>query len=68
MTNKYDDSDMFQAIVMFSVIVNTVFFFIMWRIKELQVHPMKLVMLVLVSDSCVLYTYSMSTYTCDLRL
>ena len=68
MTNKYDDSDMFQAIVMFSVIVNTVFFFIMWRIKELQVHPMKLFMLILASDAIGLYTYSMSTYTCDLGL
>ena len=68
MTDKYDDSDLFEAIVMLSFVINTVFFFIMWRIKELQVHPMKLFMLILASDAIGLYIYSMSTYTCDLRL
>ena len=61
MTDKFDDNNLFQAIVMLSVVINTVFFFIMWRIKELQVHPNKLFMLALASDAFGLYTYSMST-------
>ena len=51
---------------MLSVCINTIFFFIMWQIKELQVHPMKLFMLITACDATVLYTYSMSRKTCKL--
>ena len=66
MTNKFDNNEVFQTVVMLSVCINTIFFFIMWQIKELQVHPMKLFMLITACDATVLYIYSMSRRTCNL--
>ena len=54
--------------ILFSSFVNMIFFFLMWRIKELQVHPMILFMLVTGCDSIELYIYSTGEDICTLGL
>ena len=68
LTNKFDDSLLYEGIIMLSAFINTVFFFLMWRIKELQAHPMILFMLITACDAYVLYCFTMSTLTCDWKL
>ena len=68
LTDKYEENGIYQAVVMTSCGINTIFFFLMWRIKELQMHPMKLFMLITGSDAFVLYNYNMSKMTCKFNL
>ena len=58
LTNQMDQSYVFRVICFISSIINAVFVLLMWRIKELQAHPMKLFMLAAACDSIVLYGYT----------
>lgn len=68
LTTKFAGLKFFDGLVVTSCLVNTFFFFVMWRIKELQVHPMKLFMLITACDAIKLNVYYISGKTCDLGL
>lgn len=68
LTNKYDEDAFFIWLVIFSCLINTIFFFLMWRIKELQQHPMQLFMLITGCDASVLYIFPVSTKMCEFGL
>ena len=68
LTNKFNDSELFESTLLVSACMNSVFFFLMWTNKELQVHPMKLFMLITACDAYVLYSFTMATRTCELKL
>ena len=66
LTTVYDQEDWYQALLLTSAAINAIFFLIMWQIKELQVHPMTLFMLITACDCCGMYQYTMSLKTCEL--
>jgi len=68
LTTLLDNSQIWIFVVYGGAVINAIFFFLMWRIKELQVHPMKLFMYIMAADSLVLSQYSMSLNVCKLRL
>jgi len=47
---------------------SAIFFFVMWWIKELQVHPMRLFMYMMAIDSVLLFQFVVSLCTCRFKL
>lgn len=68
LTTKFDDTFWFQALVVFSLFMNIITFFVMWRIKELQAHPMQLFMIITACDAMVLQGYILQNHVCSLNL
>ena len=54
--------------ILVSAIINAVFFFITWMIKELQVHPMRLFAYILAFDTSALLTVYMMLNVCKFKL
>ena len=68
MTTRLDDNQIWLIAVYLGAVINAIFFTMMWRIKELQVHPMNLFMYIMASDSLVLTQYALSLNSCNLHL
>ena len=56
MTNAWDDQVWFQYVVYGSSLMYAVMAFLIWKIKDLQVHPMRLVMYIMICNSFVLWS------------
>lgn len=50
------------------MLTNSVFFFIIWSIKELHAHPMRLFMYIAACDQIVMQQYVLSLFTCNMHL
>ena len=68
LTSDMNKNNLFKAVIVFGGVINAVFFLLMWRIKELQVHPMPLFALTLAVDSTFLIVAYCSLNQCDFKL
>ena len=68
LTTHFDDSVLFNSLALASSLINALFLLLMWQIKELHVHPMKLFMGVTACDAIMLHQYSVSVRVCQLDL
>lgn len=64
MTNAWDDTEWFQYVVYGSSLMYAFMALLIWRIKDLQVHPMRLVMYIMICDSLVLWAEAAHNQIC----
>ena len=55
LTNALEDNSTFLVLCTVSAMMNALFFFLMWWIKELRVHPMRLFMYMMALDAWEFY-------------
>ena len=63
-TNEFDNDFWFQSLGLVSVLINVFFFVAIWRIKELQVHPLKIFMWITACDATILFMSPSSVNVC----
>ena len=56
LTMKFNESTIYESLILVSAIINAIFFTLMWMIDELQVHPMQLFAMILALDATTLFT------------
>ena len=64
-TDHFDNEHWFHYLGYASALVNVLFFAAIWRIKELQVHPMRLLMYITVCDASLLVVQQGNLAICD---
>ena len=68
MTSKFDDQNWYLYLGLASALVSTFITVIIWQTKELQVHPMRLFMYIIVAESMLSFIDDGTHLICDLKL
>ena len=68
LTHKLNVNQLWRIFVLFGGMINALFFFVIWRIKELHVHPMPLFVGILAMDSTFLTAQYFSWNMCNFGL
>lgn len=67
MTDDYNTSWWFTLIMFLSISISLAFFMVIYWTKELQAHPMKLIMTIALSESAFQYLLIAQFYICETR-
>ena len=68
LTTAYSDEVWYEWLGIVGSVTSLLFFLIIWLMKELQVHPMRLFMYQSAVDSMIAFLHSTSLRQCELRL